>query len=109
MPEAALGIIKSVLAFRLFLLHGLECVHTEWSRVTVAWNIKRMFALRPAQKKVRGESLLPGNRALTAKPGRRVATCGVRGRQHFGPSGMVSAPLQNSPKVPTEISPGGLT
>jgi hypothetical protein len=49
MPEPVFGIIKSVLGFRQFLLRGLECVHREWSLVTMAWNIKRMFALRPAQ------------------------------------------------------------
>ena len=49
MPEPVLGNIKSVLGFRQFLLRGLECVHTEWSLVTMAWNIKRMFALRPTR------------------------------------------------------------
>ena len=42
MPEPVLG-------YRQFLLRGLECVHTEWSLVTMAWNIKRMFALRPTR------------------------------------------------------------
>ena len=49
MPEPVLGIIKSVLGFRQFLLRRLECVHSERSLVTMASNIKRMFALRPAQ------------------------------------------------------------
>ena len=42
------GIIKSVMGFRQFLLRGLDCVRAEWSLVTMAWNIKRMFALVPA-------------------------------------------------------------
>jgi hypothetical protein len=28
-----------------FLLRGLDQVRGEWSLVTIAWNIKRMFAL----------------------------------------------------------------
>ena len=44
-PEPVFGIIKSVLGFRQFLLRGLERVRGEWSLVTMAWNIKRMFVL----------------------------------------------------------------
>ena len=46
-PEPVFGIIKSVLGFRQFLLRGLDCVRGEWSLVTMAWNMKRMFALCP--------------------------------------------------------------
>ena len=46
--EPVFGIIKSVLGFRQFLLRGLESVRAEWSLVTTAWNLKRMFALCPA-------------------------------------------------------------
>jgi hypothetical protein len=42
------GIIKSVLGFRQFSLRGLENARGEWSLVTMAWNMKRMFALSPA-------------------------------------------------------------
>jgi len=48
-PEPVFGIIKSVLGFRQFLLRGLDCVRGEWSLVTMAWNMKRMFALCPVQ------------------------------------------------------------
>jgi transposase len=48
MPEPVFGIIKSVLGFRQFLLRGLENVRGEWSLVTMAWNIKRMFVLKAA-------------------------------------------------------------
>jgi hypothetical protein len=34
-----------VMGFRQFLLRGLDCVHGEWNLVTMAWNIKRMYAL----------------------------------------------------------------
>ena len=44
-PEPVFGIIKSVLGFRQFLLRGLERVRGEWSLVTMAWNLKRMFVL----------------------------------------------------------------
>ena len=47
-PEPVSGIIKSVLGFRQFLLRGLEKVKGEWSLVTMAWNLKRMFVLKAA-------------------------------------------------------------
>ena len=47
-PEPVFGIIKSVLGFRQFLLRGLDKVRGEWNLVTMAWNLKRMFALIPA-------------------------------------------------------------
>ncbi len=43
-PEPVFGIIKSVLGFRQFLLRGLDRVRGEWSLVTMAWNMKRLFA-----------------------------------------------------------------
>jgi Transposase DDE domain len=46
--EPVFGIIKSVLGFRQFLLRGLDKVRGEWSLVTMAWNMKRMFALSAA-------------------------------------------------------------
>jgi hypothetical protein len=48
MPEPVFGVIKSALGFRQFLLRGLEYVRGEWSLVTMAWNVKRMFALKAA-------------------------------------------------------------
>ncbi|MGO9471828.1 MAG: IS1182 family transposase [Rhodomicrobium sp.] len=47
-PEPVFGIIKSVLGFRQFLLRGLDKVKGEWSLVTMAWNLKRMFVLKAA-------------------------------------------------------------
>jgi transposase len=47
-PEPVFGIIKSVLGFRQFLLRGLENVKGEWTLVTMAWNLKRMFVLKAA-------------------------------------------------------------
>lgn len=39
------GIVKAVVGFRQFLRRGLDKVKGEWNLVTMAWNIKRMFAL----------------------------------------------------------------
>lgn len=45
--EPVFGIIKHVLGFRQFLLRGLTKVQGEWTLVCLAWNLKRMAALRP--------------------------------------------------------------
>jgi transposase len=47
-PEPVFGIIKSVMGFRQFLLRGHDAVRGEWSLVTMAWNMKRLFVLSPA-------------------------------------------------------------
>ncbi|MGB8295900.1 MAG: IS1182 family transposase [Polyangia bacterium] len=47
-PEPAFGIIKAVLGFRQFLLRGLDNVRGEWNLVTIAYNVKRLFALAGA-------------------------------------------------------------
>jgi transposase len=44
--EPVFGIIKHVLGFRQFFLRGLEAVTGEWTLMSIAWNIKRMFALQ---------------------------------------------------------------
>jgi hypothetical protein len=47
-PEPVFGIIKAALGFRQFSLRGLDKARGEWSLVTMAWNMKRIFALGPA-------------------------------------------------------------
>jgi hypothetical protein len=47
-PEPVFGIIKSALGFHQFLLRGLDNVRSEWNLVTMAYNIKRLFALAAA-------------------------------------------------------------
>ena len=47
-PEPVFGISKSVLGFRQFLLRGLDNVRGEWNLVTMAYNMKRLFALAGA-------------------------------------------------------------
>ena len=36
------------MGFRRFLLRGIDQVRGEWSLVTMAWNMKRMFTLQTA-------------------------------------------------------------
>ena len=48
-PEPVFGIIKSVMGFRKFMLRGIDQSRGEWRLVTMAWNIKRKFALCPQQ------------------------------------------------------------
>ncbi|MEW6406360.1 MAG: IS1182 family transposase [Chloroflexota bacterium] len=43
--EPVFGIIKNILGFRQFFLRGLDAVTGEWTLVSIAWNIKRMFIL----------------------------------------------------------------
>jgi transposase/IS5 family transposase len=52
--EPVFGIIKSVLGFRQFHLRGLETVSGEWTLVSMAWNLKRMFTLQ--QQNLRAQS-----------------------------------------------------
>ena len=44
--EPVFGIIKHVMRFRQFLLRGIEAVTGEWTLVSMAWNLKRMFVLK---------------------------------------------------------------
>jgi transposase len=44
--EPVFGIIKSVLGFTRFLLRGLKKASGEWSLVSLAYNIKRLHALK---------------------------------------------------------------
>ena len=47
-PEPVFGFIKSMMGSRQFHLRGLDKVKGEWNLVTMAWNMKRVFALQPA-------------------------------------------------------------
>jgi len=44
--EPVFGIIKHVMGLRQFLLRGFKAVSGEWTLVTMAWNIKRIFAIQ---------------------------------------------------------------
>ncbi len=43
--EPVFGIIKSVMGFREFLLRGQDRVTCEWTLVSLAYNVKRLYAL----------------------------------------------------------------
>jgi len=43
--EPVFGILKAALGFRRFSLRGLTKVRTEWTLVTLAYNLKRLFHL----------------------------------------------------------------
>ena len=44
--EPVFGIIKAAMGFRQFLLRGLEKVNLEWELVTLAYDFKRLYALK---------------------------------------------------------------
>ncbi len=44
--ETVFGIVKETMGFRRFHLRGLEAVRGEWTLACLAWNLKRMHALR---------------------------------------------------------------
>ena len=46
--EPVFGIIKRVMAWSQMSMRGLDKARGEWSLVTMAWNIKRLHALRAA-------------------------------------------------------------
>lgn len=45
--EPVFGIIKAAMGFRQFLLRGREKVSLEWTLVCTAYNLKRLWALKP--------------------------------------------------------------
>jgi len=46
--ELVFGVIKSVVGFRQLHFRGLDNVKGEWNLVTIAWNVRRLFALQVA-------------------------------------------------------------
>jgi hypothetical protein len=44
--EPVIGIIKSVMKFRQFLLRGVQLVSGEWDWVCLAYNVKRMHRMQ---------------------------------------------------------------
>jgi transposase len=47
--EPVFGIVKSVMGFRQFHVRGLKNVSGEWTLVSMAWNLKRLFRLQQQQ------------------------------------------------------------
>jgi hypothetical protein len=50
--EPIFGIIKGTLGFRRFSLRGLKKVRTEWTLVTLAYHLKRLFHMGAALSEV---------------------------------------------------------
>ena len=46
--EPVFGIIKSAIGFTRFHLRGLDKVKSEWTLVSLAYNCRRLCALKPA-------------------------------------------------------------
>jgi IS5 family transposase len=47
--EPVFGILQHGFGFRQFLLRGIEAVKGEWTRLCMAWNLKRLHTLRLTQ------------------------------------------------------------
>ena len=85
--EPVLGIIKSVMGFRQFHLRGLEDVSGEWTLVSMAWNLKRLFNLRQQQTqpvRSNGPEALPKDsvRAAPCAENFKSVCLGKIGRAH---------------------------
>ena len=53
--EPVFGQIKRVLGFRQFMLRGFERICGEWTLVTIAYNLRRLFQLRKGPKGATGQ------------------------------------------------------
>jgi len=60
--EPVFGQIKRVLGFRQFMLRGFDRICGEWTLVTMAYNLRRLFQLRGGRAKAAGQAVgrLPG-------------------------------------------------
>jgi hypothetical protein len=73
--EPVFGIIKSVLGFRQFHVRGLQAASGEWTLVTMAWNLKRLFNLRSAAARTAAAACL---KTSDKRPKRSVPAGGRR-------------------------------
>ena len=56
--EPVFGIIKSVLGHRQFLRRGYQNVQSEWTLISMAWNLKRMHVMaKPRPKKAESAAM----------------------------------------------------
>src|SRR6266849_2765196 len=72
--EPVFGIIKSVLGFRQFHLRGLDAASGEWTLVTMAWNLKRLFNLKSAAARTAATAYLKTSRI---RPKRAILATGM--------------------------------
>jgi hypothetical protein len=88
--EPVFGIIKSVLGFRQFHLRGLDAASGEWTLVTMAWNLKRLFNLMSAAARIAAAACLKTS-GICAK--RTISTAGKsRNGTHTNISGSFPPP-----------------
>lgn len=70
--EPVFGIIKEIMGFRRFHLRGIPNVQGEWSLVSIAYNLKRLYQLGTRRKgtdegaQIKGSSALQGKDALAS-------------------------------------------
>ena len=107
MPEPVFGIIKSALGFRQFLLRGLEGARGEWSLVTMAWNLKRIFASSPP---VRGSETrradYPAYRLQQAQSEPHKARSACEIQKPVRPPSQELSPTGREQSVTTMAAPG---
>jgi len=72
--EPVFGIIKSILGFRQFHLRGLDAASGEWTLVTMAWNLKRLFNLTSARTRTAAAACLKTSRI---RPKRAILATGM--------------------------------
>ena len=102
--EPVFGIIKSVLGFRQFHLRGLAAASGEWTLVTMAWNLKRLFNLRSAAARTAAVACLKrsDNRPKRLDSGRRQTKIQKTARTRTFCDHLC---LQSSPFAILEVSP----
>jgi transposase len=66
--EPVFGIIKSVMGFRQFHLRGLDAASGEWTLITIAWNLKRLFNLKCAASPAPAAACLKASRTRAKRP-----------------------------------------
>lgn len=76
--EPVFGIVKSVMGFRQFHLRGLDAASGEWTLVSIAWNLKRLFTL--------GQQSTPPHRPRPAAPNRLENDGSRQPRRHAEPT-----------------------
>jgi hypothetical protein len=70
--EPVFGQIKHVLGFRQFMLRGFAQISGEWTLVTTAYNLRRLFQLKRGRKQAAGKaSSGQGAGPFTVAPGKR--------------------------------------
>jgi transposase len=70
--EPVFGIIKSVMGFRQFHVRGLDAASGEWTLVTMAWNLKRLFNLKAAAARTAAAACFKTSAKRSIRTARRL-------------------------------------